>query len=79
MFLVIEFKHILKDSITESFYEKSKMLPEVSNVYAEYIASGIVNIYINWLNSETPLTLEELTSIAKDAVLSGWNRIIEEA
>lgn len=55
------------------------MLPEVSNVYTEYIASGIVNIYINWLNSETPLTLEELTSIAKDAVLSGWNRIIEEA
>lgn len=76
LFLVIEFKDILKDSITESFYEKSKMTPEVFNVYAEYIASGIVNIYIDWLNSDTPLTLAELTTIAKDAVLSGWNRII---
>lgn len=63
--------------VRSTLFTQSKMMLEVFNVYAEYIASGIVNIYIDWLNSETSMTLAELTQVAKDAVLAGWSRITE--
>lgn len=78
MFLIIDFKNILKNSIIESFNKKSDMKQEVINIYTEYIASGIVNIYIDWLNSDTDLTLKELTDISKGAVLGGGEKIFKE-
>lgn len=78
MFLITDFKNILKSSIVESFHKKSNMKEEVINIYSEYIATGIVNIYIDWLNYNTGLTLEELINIAKGAVLSGGNKIFKD-
>lgn len=76
-FFLTDCKNILKNSIKESFYSKSNMSIEVFNVYSEYIASGIINIYVDWLNSDSKLTLEELTEIAKDVVVCGWEKIIK--
>lgn len=76
MFLIIDFKNILKSSIIESFQEKSNITQEAMNIHAEYISSGIINIYIQWLNSDTGLTLNELTAIAKEAVVGGWKNIL---
>ena len=75
-FLQTECKDILKNTIKESFYTKSGMSAEKFNVYAEYIASGIVGIYTNWLSSISEMSLEELTDTAKDAIANGWSRII---
>lgn len=76
-FLLTDCKNILKNSIIESFYEKSNMSIEVFNIYAEYISSGIIGIYIEWLNVDSELTLDELTVISKDVVLNAWEKIIK--
>lgn len=75
-FLLTDCKNILKNSIIESFYKKSNMPIDIFNVYAEYISSGIIGIYIDWLNSDSELTLDELASISKDVVLNAWEKII---
>ena len=66
----------VRNSIIESFYEKSNMSIDIFKIYAEFIASGIISIYTDWLNSNSKMTLEELTVVAKDAVLCGWQKII---
>ncbi|WP_294131187.1 TetR/AcrR family transcriptional regulator [uncultured Clostridium sp.] len=76
VFLLKDCKNILKNSIIESFYEKSNMSIDIFKIYAEFIASGIISIYTDWLNSNSKMTLEELTVVAKDAVLCGWQKII---
>lgn len=77
IFLLEDCKNILKHSIIESFYKKSDMSMDTFNVYAEYISSGIISIYIDWLNSKSQLSLDELTAIAKEVVLLGWKKIIK--
>lgn len=74
-FLLIQCKNILKNSITESFYKESDMSSEVFNVYAEYISSGIISVYTDWLNSNSKLTIEELTEIAKNVVSHSFDKI----
>lgn len=76
-FLQTECKDILKNTIKESFYDKTGMTVKKFNVYSEYIASGIIGIYTNWLRSNSEMSLEELTDTAKDAVLGGWSQIIK--
>lgn len=76
-FLKTECKDILKNTIKESFYENSGMSPKVFNVYAEYIASGIIGIYTNWLSTNSGMSLNELNDIAIDTVSNGWSRIVK--
>ena len=75
-FFLARCKNILKSSITESFYPKSGISRAYFEVYAEYISSGVISIYTNWLSSEQELSLEELTAAAEDAVYRGWEKII---
>lgn len=76
-FLRSECKDILKDSLQESFLADSNLPAAKFNVYAEYVASGIIGIYTNWLLSDSSISLEELTDTAKDAVANGWNRLTQ--
>lgn len=76
-FLLTECKDILKNTIKESFYDNSGMTVQKFNVFAEYISSGIIGIYTNWLSSNSGMPLEELTDTAKDAVLGAWNQIVK--
>lgn len=76
-FLQTECKDILKNTLSESFYSKTDMTLQKFNVYTEYIASGIIGVYTNWLCSGSKISLEELTDTAKDAVANGWNKIIK--
>lgn len=76
-FLRVRCKDIFKEAITKSFYDGSGLSLEEFDVYAEYISSGIMCIYTNWLMNDSNMSLEELTNIAKKAVLNGWNQIIK--
>ncbi|WP_058303353.1 TetR/AcrR family transcriptional regulator [Gorillibacterium timonense] len=69
-------KNILKASIIRSLYPKSNLPLASFQVYAEYISSGIISIYTDWLSSNRPMTLDELTEIAEDAVYHGWEKIM---
>lgn len=76
-FFLTECKDILKRTIQQSFYASASMTPEIFNVYTEYIASGIIGIYTDWLCSNSKISMEELTEAAKDAVSNGWNKIVK--
>ncbi|AIQ51324.1 TetR/AcrR family transcriptional regulator [Paenibacillus sp. FSL R7-0331] len=75
-FLKSECKDILKNTLKNSFYDQTVMSPQMFNVYSEYIASGIIGIYTDWLSSSSKMPLEELTETAKDVLLSGWEKIV---
>lgn len=71
-------KDILKSSIIESRYSNSSMPLNHFQVYAEYISSGIICIYTDWLNANNGLTLDELTEIAEDAVSHAWEKVMTQ-
>ena len=49
-FLLIKVKKILKDTLIERFYKKLNNDKEVLNLYAEFTASGIMSMYLEWFN-----------------------------
>ena len=77
-FFLTQCKDILKNSLIESFYNKSGLSKERFDVYAAYISSGIIGIYTNWLSSNSTMSLEELTKVAIDAVENGWIQIVKK-
>lgn len=75
-FFLNQCKNILKSSLKESFFVKSGLPENVFEVYSEFIASGTIGVYTNWLNSSSKITLTELTNLAIDAVANAWIKII---
>lgn len=75
-FFLNQCKNILKSSLKDSFFVKSDLHENVFEVYSEYIASGIIGIYTNWLISDSKMSLAELTSYAIAAVSNAWEKII---
>ncbi len=79
LFLKGQCKDILKSSLKEAFFVKSKLPEERFTIYAEYISSGIIGIYTDWLSDHHSITLDKLTEIASEAVSSGWKKLIVNA
>jgi len=65
----------LKDKLKEFLitkYRKYILLDEITlNLYAEYIASGIISMYGEWFSTGTNLSLEEMSNIAGNIILNG--------
>lgn len=72
----IKVKKILKDTIIERFHKKSSINKEVSSLYAEFVSSGIMSMYIEWFNVNSNLSLEDLAKAANNVALNGLNSII---
>lgn len=72
-------KSLLKSVIKDQFFSSSTLSEEDFDIYCEYVSSGIVGIYCNWLISDSAMTLEELTHKAEIAVLDSWNLIINSS
>lgn len=75
-FLLIKVKKILKDTLIERFYKKLNNDKEVLNLYAEFTASGIMSMYIEWFNIDSKLSLEDLAKAASNIAFKGINTII---
>jgi len=75
-FLLIKVKKILKDILIERFYKKLNNDKEVLNLYAEFTASGIMSMYIEWFNIDSKLSLEDLAKAASNISFKGINSII---
>ncbi len=75
-------KNVSKDKLKEAFFEvfydenTSGMDRAHFNIYAEYVSSGIIGIYTDWLISKEPVPLENLVTIATYAVDNGWKEIL---
>jgi len=76
LFLKNNSKNILKSTLTESFYQNSGLSKEEFNVHAEYISSGIIGMYIDWLGINNEISLEQLTAYAKAIVENNWNKLV---
>ncbi len=76
IFLKGHCKDILKYVLKDVFFTDAKIPEEMFLIYAEYVSSGIIGIYTDWLRQESGISLEQLTQIAIDAVINGWNHII---
>ena len=75
-FLLVKVKKILKDTIIEKYYEKFKINKEMLSLYAEYVASGIMSMYIEWFNMNSKLPLEDLAKVASNIAFNGINSLI---
>ncbi|OOM14631.1 TetR/AcrR family transcriptional regulator [Clostridium saccharobutylicum] len=75
-FLLIKVKKILKDTLIERFYKKLNNDKEVLNLYAEFTASGIMSMYIEWFNIDSKLSLEDLAKTASNIAFKGINSIL---
>lgn len=75
-FFLNQCKNILKTSLKDSFFVKSGLSENVFDIYSEFIASGIIGIYTNWLISNSQMDLAEFTSHATDAVSDAWKKIV---
>ena len=70
-----ECKEILKESLIDSYIQKTKLRRETFTVLAEYIASGILGIYIDWLSNGSKTSLEQLTLLTSELVADDWKKL----
>lgn len=68
-------KGLLKNALKEAFFKESEMPEEIFMIYTEYVSSGIIGIYTDWLACNNNISLDKLTEIASDAVTSGFEKL----
>ena len=57
----------------ERYAPKINAQNNLLGLYAEYVASGIVSMYIEWFHSDNSVSLEELAKAASDITLFGFS------
>lgn len=69
-------KNLLKESLKETFVSKTTLSDDEFNINLEYIASGIMGIYTDWIISDSKLTLSELTTKAEATVSKNFQLLL---
>ena len=59
-------KNTIKKTLLERYAPKINAQNNLLGLYAEYVASGIVSMYIEWFHSDNSVSLEELAKAASD-------------
>lgn len=75
-FLLNKVKKILKASIIERLPKKLTTNDEVLKLYAEFIASGIISMYVEWLDLSSTISFEDFANAASNIAFNGINSII---
>lgn len=75
-FLFIKVKKILKDTIIEKYHEKLEVSKEMLSLYAEFTASGLISMYIEWFSINSKLSLEDLAKAASNIAFNGIHSIL---
>lgn len=68
--------NLLKESLKETFVSKTTLSDDEFNINFEYIVSGIMGIYTDWIISASKLTLSELTTKAEAAVSKNFQLLL---
>lgn len=72
-YLQYEWKEILKDCFYDAYAETTTLSPQEFNVYSEFIASGIIGMYIDRLIDDRGIPLDEFTEYGINAARKSWN------
>jgi AcrR family transcriptional regulator len=75
-FLIVKVKKILKDTLLEKYSKKLKISKEVYLLCAEYTASGVISLYIEWFNMKSDLSLEDLAKVAGNITFHGVTQFL---
>lgn len=75
-FLIIKVKELLKDAILDKYTNKLNMNKELYSLYAEYTASGVMSLYIEWFKTNSELSLEDLAKVAGNITFNGVSVIL---
>lgn len=75
-FLFIKVKKILRDTLIEKFHKTLKISEEMSTLYAEFAASGLMSIYLEWFNMNSKLSLEDFAKVSSNIAFNGINSIL---
>lgn len=75
-FLIIKVKELLKDALLNKYNKKLNMNKELYSLYAEYTASGVMSLYIEWFKTNSELSLEDLAKVAGNITFNGVSVIL---
>ena len=75
--LLVKVKEILKYTIIDRLHNQVDECSEMLNLYAEFISSGVMNMYIQWFTTSPDIPLEQLTNAASQISFSGINSILK--
>jgi AcrR family transcriptional regulator len=75
-FLIIKVKELLKDALLNKYNKKLNMNKELYSLYAEYTASGVISLYIEWFKTNSELSLEDLAKVAGNITFNGVSVIL---
>ena len=68
-------KEILKNSFLEKYDPSFSISKDMFQLHAEFAASGIIAVYIEWFTMGSTITLEELAKAAGDFTFYGFSAI----
>lgn len=71
-FLLVKVKNTIKNTLLEKYAPRINAQNNLLSLYAEYVASGIISMYIEWFHSDNSVSLEELAKAASDITLFGF-------
>lgn len=75
-FMRAEFKDLLKNSFYDAYQKTSRHTPAEFGFGSEFVSSGIIAIYIDWLTNNHGLTLAELTNIGVRSAAGSWSDLV---
>lgn len=73
---VLQCKGILKTSLKNSFANKTSLSPTDFDFNCEYVASGIMGVYINWFVTDSQMPIDQLTKKAEKVFSESWQIVI---
>lgn len=71
-FLLVKVKNTIKKTLLEKYAPRINAQNNLLSLYAEYVASGIISMYIEWFHSDNSVSLEELAKAASEITLFGF-------
>lgn len=77
-FLVNKVKIYFKDMLIKQYSTNSALDKQVLSLYAEYISTGVISMYVEWIQDKTLLSLEEMSKYASNIFWNGANIIVDK-
>lgn len=72
-YILLKIKNTIKETLIERYASKITVSKDLLSLYAEYVASGIISMYIEWFHTDSKVSLEELAKAVSDVTLFGFS------
>lgn len=73
---VADLKEITVQKSIEKMSASTDLSTEEITVYTRFVISGIIDVYANWFQNKTPITIDELSQITSKIIENGLHHFI---